>query len=169
MNKNAALKNIKIFLSDVDGVMTDTKIFLNTDGEWCRHFSIYDGMGLKRLQEIGIKTGIITAALANDVRKRFEFLKVDYFREGSKDKIKDLMSILEESGYHPQEVCYIGDDLMDLPVIKEVGFGVTVPHALDEIKEGSDYVTQRAGGAGAVREICELIIQAQKTEEGVTA
>jgi 3-deoxy-D-manno-octulosonate 8-phosphate phosphatase (KDO 8-P phosphatase) len=173
MNVNATLKNIKIFLSDVDGVMTDTRIFLNSDGEWCRHFSIYDGMGLKRLQEHGIKTGIITAALANDVRKRFEFLKVDYFCEGSKDKIKDLKSILSQTDFHPKEVCYIGDDLMDLPVIKEVGFGVTVPHALDEIKEGADYVTKHHGGFGAVREICELIIQAHQksdsNEEGVTA
>lgn len=166
MNATEQLKNIKIFLSDVDGVMTDARIWLNTDGEWCRHFSIYDGMGLKRLQELGVKTGIITAALANDVRKRFEFLKVDYFREGSKDKIKDLNGILEQAGFHPKEVCYIGDDLMDLPVIKEVGFGVTVPHALSEIKEGSDYVTQNQGGYGAVREICEMIIQAHKKEEG---
>lgn len=169
MNGNAELKNIKIFLSDVDGVMTDARIFLNTEGEWCRQFSIYDGMGLKRLQGLDIKTGIITAALANDVRKRFEFLKVDYFCEGSKDKVKDLKSILDQSGLHPKEVCYIGDDLMDLPVIKEVGFGVTVPHALDVIKEGADYVTKRSGGYGAVREICEMIIQAHKKEEGVSA
>jgi len=169
MNGNEQLKNIKIFLSDVDGVMTDARIWLNTEGEWCRHFSIYDGMGLKRLQELDIKTGIITAALANDVRKRFEFLKVDYFCEGSKDKIKDLKSILDQSGFHPKEVCYIGDDLMDLPVIKEVGFGVTVPHALDEIKDGSDYVTKRQGGYGAVREICEMIIKAHTKEEGVFA
>ena len=169
MNGNTALRNIKIFLSDVDGVMTDTRIFLNAEGEWCRNFSIYDGMGLKRLQELGIKTGIITAALANDVRKRFEFLKVDYFREGSKDKLKDLKDILDQSGFHPKEVCYIGDDFMDLLVIKEVGFGVTVPHALDKIKNNSDYVTKKSGGYGAVREICEMIIQAHKEEEGVSA
>ena len=164
MNGNAVLKNIKIFLSDVDGVMTDTQIWLNTKGEWCRHFCIYDGVGLKRLQELGIKTGIITAALADDVRKRFEFLKVDYFYEGSKDKVKDLNSILNQSSFDLGEVCYIGDDLMDLPVIKGVGFGVTVPHALSEIKEGSDYVTQKKGGYGAVREVCEMIIQAHKKE-----
>jgi len=168
MNGYEQLKNIKLFLSDVDGVMTDARIWLNTEGEWCRHFSIYDGMGLKRLQALGIQTGIITASLANDVRKRFEFLKVEYFYEGSKDKMKDLAKILEESGHSPEEVCYIGDDLMDLSVIKEVGFGVTVPHALDEIKEGSDYVTQKDGGYGAVREICEMIIQAQSKEEGVS-
>lgn len=161
------LKDIKIFLSDVDGVMTDARIWLNSNGEWCRHFSIYDGMGLKRLQEIGIKTGIITAALANDVRKRFEFLKVDYFREGAKNKIDDLNAILDQCGFEYNQVCYIGDDLMDLPVIKEVGFGVTVPHALDEIKEGSDYITSKQGGYGAVREICEMIINSH-SEQGVS-
>lgn len=159
MKNYEQLKNIKLFLSDVDGVMTDTRIWLNTKNEWCRHFSIYDGMGLKRLQEVGIKTGIITAALAHDVRTRFEFLKVDYFYEGSKDKMKDLKSIIDQSGFEAKEVCYIGDDLMDLKVIKEVGFGVTVPHALDEIKKESDYVTQNKGGFGAVREICEMIIK----------
>lgn len=165
MKTQKNLKDIKIFLSDVDGVMTDTRIWLNSDGEWCRHFSIYDGVGLKRLQEIGIKTGIITAALANDVRKRFEFLKVDYFKEGAKRKLEDLSEILDQSGFKNEEVCYIGDDLMDLPVIKEVGFGVTVPHALDEIKEGADYTTKNYGGHGAVREICEMIISAHKAEE----
>jgi len=165
MKNYKQLKDIKIFLSDVDGVMTDTKIWLNSDGEWCRHFSIYDGMGMKRLQEIGVQTGIITAALANDVRKRFDFLKVDYFREGAKKKNEDLSLILEKSGFKANEVCYIGDDLMDLPVIKEVGFGVTVPHALAEIKEEADYTTTNPGGLGAVREVCEMIIKAH-AEEG---
>ncbi len=156
------LSRIKLFLSDVDGVMTDTRIFLNSDGGWSRQFSIYDGMGLKRLQERNIPVGIITAALANDVRKRFEFLKVDYFYEGSKDKLKDLNEIINKTGFSKDEVAYIGDDLMDLPVIEAVGFGVTVPHALAPIKEKSNYITKEKGGFGAVREVCEMIISAKE-------
>jgi 3-deoxy-D-manno-octulosonate 8-phosphate phosphatase (KDO 8-P phosphatase) len=161
----SSLSNIKIFISDVDGVMTDTRIFLDSKGNWARQFSVYDGMGLKRLQENGVQVGIITASLAEDVRKRFEFLKVDYFFEGSKDKIKDLNQILEKSGFNLDEVSYIGDDLMDLPVIEQVGFGVTVPHALEQIKEKSNYITKAPGGFGAVREVCEMIIAEVKGEK----
>ena len=153
-----SLKNIKILLSDVDGVMTDTSIYLDSNGDWRRHFSIYDGVGFKRLQKKGVQVGIITAADGVDVRKRFEFLEVDYFYEKAKDKLKHLKDVVEKSGVSLDEVAYIGDDLMDLPVIEKVGFGVTVPHALKSIKEKSDYITENKGGHGAVREVCELII-----------
>lgn len=156
------LKNIKLFLSDVDGVMTDARIFLDAHGNWARQFSVYDGIGLKRLQERDVSVGIITAALAEDVRKRFEFLKVDFFYEGAKDKLKHLNEILEETGLSADEVAYIGDDLMDVPVIEAVGFGVTVPHALDSIKAKSNYITKQNGGFGAVREICEMIISVKE-------
>lgn len=160
-----SLSDIKIFISDVDGVMTDARIWLNTDDEWCRQFSIYDGMGLKRLQAAGIKTGIITASIAHDVRTRFKFLKVDYFHEGAKDKLVNLEQILNEAKLEPSQVCYIGDDLMDLPVIEKVGYGVTVPHALQVIKDKSDYTTKAQGGFGAVREICEMILEATQSQE----
>lgn len=155
------LKNIKLVLSDVDGVMTDTRIYMAADGSWRRFFSIYDGMGFKRLQKAGIQVGIITASDAEDVRSRFKFLEVDYFHEKAKNKIENLKQILEISGCSAQEVAYIGDDLMDVEVIEAVGFGVTVPHALEEIKEKSDYVTQREGGHGAVREVCEMILKSK--------
>lgn len=138
--------------------MTDTKIYLDTNGDWRRHFSIYDGMGFKRLQEQGVKVGIITAADAHDVRERFKFLGVDYFFEKSKDKNKHLEEVMKSSGVEADDIAYIGDDLMDLAVIERVGFGVTVPHALKEIKEKSDYITKNPGGLGAVREVCEMII-----------
>ena len=160
-----SLSDIKIFISDVDGVMTDTRIWLNTNDEWCRQYSIYDGMGMKRLQAAGIKTGIITASVAHDGRTRFKFLKVDYFHEGAKDKLLNLDQILKEANLEPSQACYIGDDLMDLPVIEKVGYGVTVPHALPIIKEKSDYITQAQGGFGAVREVCEMILEATESNE----
>ncbi len=152
------LENIKLFLSDVDGVMTDTRIFLGAHGTWTRQFSVYDGIGLKRLQERGVQVGIITAAKAEDIRKRFEFLKIDFFYEGAKNKVDHLNEIIEETGLLLNDIAYIGDDLMDLPVIERVGFGVTVPHALKNIKDKASYTTINPGGFGAVREVCEMII-----------
>ena len=156
---SADLKDIKILLSDVDGVMTDTTVYLDSNGDWRRHFSIYDGMGFKRLQKIGVQVGIITAADGHDVRTRFEFLGVDHFYEKSKNKIKDLEDVIAKTGVSAEQIAYIGDDLMDLEVIERVGFGVTVPHALQKIKEKADYTTNNKGGLGAVREVCEMIIE----------
>lgn len=156
------LKNIKLLISDVDGVMTDACIWLDPNGQWRRKFNVYDGMGLKRLMKQGIQVGIITASLAEDVRTRFEFLKVDHFYENSSDKRRDLDEIVQKTGFSLNEIAYIGDDLMDLPVLECVGFSVTVPHALEEVKTKVDYTTQREGGAGAVREVCEMILRAQR-------
>lgn len=156
------LKKIKLLLSDVDGVMTDTSIWLDTDMNWKRHFSIYDGMGFKRLQAQGIRVGIITASDALDVRERFKFLKVDFFYEKASDKRPALEEIRQKTGLDLDEIAYIGDDIMDIPLIEAVGFGVAVPHALEEVKCEADFVTQNQGGHGAVREVCEMILRAQK-------
>ncbi len=155
------LKNIKLLLSDVDGVMTDARIWLNPNDQWVRKFNIYDGMGLVRLKRAGIKTGIITASDAHDVRTRFKFLKVDFYADKAKNKIENLNKILEEAGVSIAETAYIGDDYMDMAVIEKVGFGVSVPHSLEKIKNVSDYVTKNYGGHGAVREVCEMILEAQ--------
>lgn len=156
------LKKIKLLLSDVDGVMTDATIWLDSDMKWKRRFNVLDGMGLIRLMNNGVKVGIITASDADDVRFRFNFLKVDYFYEKSSDKGLALQDVLKKTGLDLSEIAYIGDDLMDLPVIEAVGFGVTVPNSLEEVQAKSDYVTKRAGGEGAVREVCEMILRAQR-------
>ncbi len=156
------LKNIKLLLSDVDGVMTDATIWLDSNMKWKRRFNVLDGMGLIRLQTQNIKVGIITASDADDVRLRFNFLKVDYFYEKSSDKGLALQDVLKKTGFDLSEIAYIGDDLMDLPVIESVGFGVAVPNSLEEVQAKADYVTKRSGGAGAVREVCEMILRAQR-------
>lgn len=164
-NEEPNLQNVKLFLSDVDGIMTDARIFLDAHGNWARQFSVYDGIGLKRLQERGIKVGIITAANADDVRKRFKFLGVDFFYEGAKNKVDHLDEIISKTGVDLKDVVYMGDDLMDLPVIEKVGIGVTVPHALKKIKDRSNYITQNPGGFGAVREVCEMIISSKGDDD----
>ena len=156
-----SLKNIRLFLSDVDGVMTDATVRQSPNGDWIRVFNVYDGMGLIRLMKAGIPVGIITASDANDVRARFKYLKVDYFRDKSFDKLAVLKEMSSELNLSLDQVCYIGDDLFDQPAIEACGFGVTVPHALEPIKKASDYITQSHGGHGAVREVCEMILNAQ--------
>lgn len=161
-----SLKQIKLFLSDVDGVMTDARIWLTTDHKWRRQFSVYDGVGLKRLQKNGIKVGVITASFSDDVKYRCDFLGVDFFYENIKDKTEPLNEIRSKTGLSWEEIAYIGDDLPDLPLIEQVGFGVTVPHALERIKEKASYVTKNPGGHGAVREVCELILEQQIGSKG---
>lgn len=156
------IKHIKILLSDVDGVMTDGCIWLDAHMQWKRKFNVMDGMGLKRLMSHGIQVGIITASDSDDVRERFRFLEVNHFFDKSTDKKRDLNQIIETTGFSLDEVAYIGDDLADLPVIHCVGFGVAVPNALEEVRNQADLITQRSGGCGAVRELCEIILQSQK-------
>lgn len=156
------LKKIKLFLSDVDGVMTDATIWLDSSMKWKRRFNVLDGMGLLRLKAQNIQIGIITAADADDVRFRFNFLKVDHFYEKSSDKGLALKEIVKKTGFDLSEIAYIGDDLMDLPVIESVGFGATVPNSLEEVQAKADYVTMRRGGEGAVREVCEMILRSQR-------
>ncbi len=153
------LKKIKLLIMDVDGVLTDTRIFLDANGEWKRFFSIRDGVGIKELQERGYKTAIITGSKANDIKERAKVLKINYFYDGFLDKEPAFQQLLTDSGFRPEEMAYIGDDIYDIPILDKVGFAVTVPESVDEVKPHTCYVTSRAGGMGAVRELCDLIIK----------
>lgn len=150
------LKNIKMLILDVDGVLTDTKLWY--DGrEWRRFFSIRDGVGIKRIMEAGYKTAVITGSKAEDIQARVKSLGINYFYEGALDKGPSFLRLQQESGIKPEEMAYIGDDIFDIPMIKTVAFGATVPEAVDEVLEVAHYVTRRPGGCGAVREICDFI------------
>ncbi|MNJ92510.1 3-deoxy-D-manno-octulosonate 8-phosphate phosphatase KdsC [compost metagenome] len=152
----AKLKNIKMLVLDVDGVLTDTRLWF--DGkEWRRLFSIRDGVGIKRLIESGYTLAVITGSKAEDIRARVKSLGIQYFYEGALDKEPSFLQLQKDSGIQPEEMAYIGDDIFDIPMIEEVAFGATVPEAVDEVLEVADYVTRRPGGLGAVREICDYI------------
>ncbi len=153
------LKKIKMLALDVDGVLTDCRVFLDESREWRRMFSIRDGYGLVRLREQGYKLAIITASKAKDIRERAQVLKIDYFHDGNLDKLTEFNLLLKNSGLKAEEVAYMGDDLFDIPVLKEVGFAATVPEAMEEVFPVVQYITKRPGGNGAVREVCELIIK----------
>lgn len=148
-----------MLIMDVDGVLTDTRIFLDSNGEWKRFFSIRDGVGIKELQERGYQTAIITGSRATDIKERARSLKISYFYEGYLDKVPAFEQLISDSGISPEQMAYIGDDIYDIPLLSKVGFAATVPESVDEVKEFVQYTTQRAGGMGAVREICDLIIK----------
>jgi len=153
----AKLRNIKMLVLDVDGVLTDCRIWMDSGGEWRRFFSIRDGVGIKRLIESGYKLAVITGSKAEDIRQRVKNLGIQFFYEGAADKVPSFLELQKQSGLKVEEMACVGDDIFDIPLIQAVAFGVTVPEAVDEVIEAADYVTKRPGGNGAVREVCDLI------------
>lgn len=151
------IKNVKMLVLDVDGVLTDCRIWLDSNGEWKRFFSIRDGVGIKRLVESGYKIAIITGSKSEDIRARVKNLGMHYLYEGHSDKMPAFLELQKESGLSPAEMAYIGDDYFDIPLLQAVAFGATVPEAVEEVIEVARYITKRPGGNGAVREVCDLI------------
>ncbi len=152
------LKNIKALVLDVDGVLTNGKIWLDTDSEWKREFCVKDGVGIKRLLEAKYQVAVITGGKSHDVRTRAKFLGILHFYEGALNKEPSYEDLKSKTGFQDSELCYIGDEIFDLPIIRSCGFGVTVASAVDEVREGADYITRSPGGDGAVREICDLLM-----------
>ena len=158
------LRQIKVFLTDVDGVLTDGMI--HYDGHevgFNRSFNALDGYGFKLLKMAGIKTGFISGGKSISLNKRAEYLGLDYFFIGNEDKRHAFNSVLKD-GYQFQEILYIGDDLFDLPLLKKAGFSATVNGAPLELVETVDYITLKKGGDGAVREVIDLLRYARNFE-----
>lgn len=155
------LKKIKLLLLDVDGVLTDGRIFWQDEQGWTRFFHVKDGYGLKLLMKAGIQVGVISGGDSKDVKTRVEFLKLNYSFLGDENKIVAFDKIVAASGLKPDEIAFMGDELFDIPVLEKVGFSATVPHAVDPVKERVHYITQHEGGWGAVREVADAIRKAQ--------
>lgn len=155
------LKRIKLLILDVDGVMTDGRIFWLEEFGWTRHFHIKDGYGLKVLMNCGIQVAVISGGDSKDVRTRMEFLKIPYVFLGDENKIIALDKIVKTTGFALDQMAFMGDDLFDIPVIEKVGFSATVPHAVDEVKARVHYITETPGGWGAVREVADAIRKSQ--------
>ncbi|AGB42290.1 3-deoxy-D-manno-octulosonate 8-phosphate phosphatase, YrbI family [Halobacteroides halobius DSM 5150] len=151
---------IKLFITDVDGVLTDGRIVLGNDGEEFKFFHVQDGMGIKLAQEAGIKTAIITGRESKLVERRADELEIDQVYQNIDDKLGVFTSLLEKYQITEDEVAYIGDDVNDLPILEKVGLALTVANGVSQVKEKVDYITKRAGGRGAVREAIELLLQA---------
>ena len=163
------LKNIKLLLLDVDGVLTDGRITYNSDGTETKSFDVKDGHGLKMLQRAGINIGIITGRKSSVVEHRAQELGINLLYQGALDKLVPFQEILEKYSVKEDEIAYVGDDIVDLPILQRVGFSATVADALPEVKERVDYIAERAGGKGAVREICDLILKEAGLWDDVTA
>ncbi len=155
------LKKIKMILMDVDGVLTDGKIIFTSDGTELKEFNIQDGMGITLARMAGLKTGIITGRESIMVQRRAEELKYDIISQGSFKKFARYEEIKKQFALSDDEVCYIGDDLPDIPVLKKVGFSVAVANARDELKKIAHFTTTLSGGEGAVREVIDLILKGQ--------
>lgn len=161
----ARARKIKIVLNDVDGIWTDGKLnfFLTPEGkvEEMKSFNALDGIAVMLLRSAGIKSGVITGRRHETTLSRARNLGMDYFYQGFLTKLGPLQDIMKREGVGAEEVAFIGDDLTDLPLLEKVGLAVTVPNAIDEVKKAAHYITQRAGGAGAYRELADLIVTAQ--------
>ncbi len=158
-------KKIKLAIFDVDGVMTDGSLYLADDGQEFKAFNSLDGHGMKMLNRSGVELAIITGRNSQLVALRAINLGVTHLYQGSEDKLTAFLDVLEKSGLDPAECAYMGDDVVDLPVMRRCGLAVCVPAAPALVKQHSHYITQLPGGGGAVRELCELIMQAQGTFE----
>ncbi len=153
-------KRIKLLILDVDGVLTDGKIYYGNYGDELKAFDVRDGMGLALMSRAGIETAIITAKKAKIIRLRAKDMGVKRVYENH-SKLKIYTKLLRKFRLQKEEVCFIGDDLLDIPVLKDVGLPATVPQAAKEVKAASSYVTQAGAGSGAVRELCEFILKSQ--------
>ncbi len=152
------VKKIKMVVMDVDGILTDTRIILDSSLGWKRFFSVRDGIGINHLRRAGYKTAVITGSHSEDVQRRMQHLKIDYFYENQFDKGPAYEELKQQSGFSDEEICYIGDDVYDIPLLRQVGFSATVPEAVEEVINECDYITNRGGGYGAVRDLCQIIL-----------
>jgi 3-deoxy-D-manno-octulosonate 8-phosphate phosphatase (KDO 8-P phosphatase) len=165
----ARARKIKLLLFDVDGVMTDGKIFIfpvPSGGDHpfvveAKGFSAHDGAGISIARIGGLKTGLITRRTSDTVVLRARDLKVEYVYQGIRDKAKAFQEIVAKDGIDPSEAAFVGDDVIDLPAMLASGFSVAVANARTEVKENAHYVTPHAGGEGAVRDVIEFILKAQ--------
>ncbi len=156
-----AAQQIKLFIMDVDGVLTDGRIFIRDNGEEIKAFHTLDGHGLKMLHRHGIQTAIITGRDAPSVGIRVQQLGIQHYFKGITDKRSCYQQLLQQLELGEQQCAYIGDDVVDLPVMRHCGLAIAVSNAHALVLQYADYVTRAQGGAGAVREVCDLLLDAQ--------
>ena len=161
------LKQIKMLLMDVDGVLTDGKFYYLDNGSEGKSFDVKDGFSIRLAKMKGLKTGIITGKMSSIVERRANELCMEEFHQGYFDKVEVYNGIKERQKLTDSEIAYIGDDLFDLGVLSRVGFSACPKDAIDEVRERVDYVCDRRGGEGAVRELIEMILKAQNKWEKI--
>ena len=153
----ARLQAVRLLCLDVDGVLTDGQLYWSPGGIWSQRFCVRDGYGCKLLQELGVEIAILSGGDVRSGRDRAASLGITRAYFGLADKLAAFRDVIGALGLQPEQAAYIGDELVDIPVLQVVGFSATVPDAGDEVKQAVHYVTTRPGGDGAVRELCDLI------------
>ena len=160
---------IRLLALDVDGVLSDGRLYFAEDGQELKTFDTQDGHGIKMLQSAGIEVAIITGRTTQLVQRRAANLKIKHLLQGREDKLVALKELISELGYELDEVAYVGDDWPDLPAILASGLGVAVANAHSELRARADHVTTLIGGRGAVREVCDLLLHAQDRYDAALA
>jgi 3-deoxy-D-manno-octulosonate 8-phosphate phosphatase (KDO 8-P phosphatase) len=160
---------VKLMIFDVDGVLTDGSLHYGADGEALKTFNVQDGLGIKLIQEAGIQTAIISARTSPQVIRRAADLGISHLHQGGHDKLTPFNALLAKTGLSAEQVGFIGDDVVDLPILARAGFAVAVPNGRKEVLERAHHTTVAFGGKGAVREVCELLLHAQGSYERVMA
>jgi 3-deoxy-D-manno-octulosonate 8-phosphate phosphatase (KDO 8-P phosphatase) len=155
------ISKIKMILMDVDGVLTNGEIIYSSSGDELKMFHVQDGMGITLARMAGLKTGIVTGRMSALVERRAHELNIDVVSQGNFKKLPEYERIKRDFELKDEEICYIGDDVLDIPILKRVGFSVAVANARDEVKAICDYVTVAEGGKGAVREVIDRILKWQ--------
>jgi 3-deoxy-D-manno-octulosonate 8-phosphate phosphatase (KDO 8-P phosphatase) len=154
-------KKIRLVVFDVDGVLTNGSLILGEKGEEYKVFHVHDGLGLVMLRESGLKIAVISARSTPIVAERMAALGIDYVYQGQSDKQSAIIELMKKMDVSKEETAFAGDDLIDLPAMRQTGLAIAVANAQPLVLEHADWVTLKAGGQGAVREICEMILSAQ--------
>lgn len=154
-------KKIKLLLLDCDGVLTDGKLYFTENGESIKVFHVRDGQGLVNWHKAGFLSGIISGRSSQIVERRANELGIRYIKQGSYNKVLDFEDILKETNLTAEETAFIGDDLPDIPLLKLVGLPVAVSDAVEAVRSEAYFVTNKNGGNGAVRELCDFLLTAK--------
>lgn len=160
---SARARGIRMIVFDIDGVLTDGSLFYGDDGQEYKAFNSRDGHGIKMLQATGVEAGIITGRSSQVVLHRARNLGINHIFQGAHDKLVAFDALLRAQGLAPEHIAYMGDDVVDLPILRRCGLAITVPDAPAEVKDRCHYVTRAGAGRGAAREVCEALMRVQGT------
>jgi len=161
----ARAEPIRLLLLDVDGVLTDGSLIYSENGVESKSFNTQDGLGIRLVQQAGVHVGLITARKSALVQKRAEELGLKYILQGIANKLEAFKDIIRQSGLKPYEVCYIGDDWIDLALLSRVGLAACPQNSVPEVMSSCHFVASRSGGQGAVRQVCDLVLRAKGIHE----
>lgn len=163
----AKAKSIELLLLDVDGVLTDGTLIYQETGIEAKSFNTQDGLGIRLIQKIGVGVGVITARQSEIVRYRADELGLQYIYQGVKTKIEAYKEIVKTAGLKPFQICYMGDDWIDLSILNRVGLAACPANSVPEVKDACHFITERIGGRGAVRQVCDLIMRAKGARDNL--